>query len=228
MIKPEAVLFDLDGVLCDTSEYHFLAWKRLAGELSLHFTREDNERLKGVSRLHSFEIILEINGRQTAYSEDEKNRLANHKNAYYRDLIEQMGPANILPGIRPFLSACRHAQLRLAVASASKNAHRVLERIGLSDAFDYVADAAQIKFAKPDPEVFLDCAQALHVPPGRCIGIEDAQAGIQAIHAAGMFSVGIGVQVTSLAPDLLLASTRELNLTAIMDRFSAIKGEEIC
>lgn len=93
MIKPEAVLFDLDGVLCDTSEYHFLAWKRLADELGLRFIRMDNERLKGVSRLRSFEIILEINGRQAAYSENEKNRLANRKNAYYKDLIEQMAPA---------------------------------------------------------------------------------------------------------------------------------------
>lgn len=178
MIKPEAVLFDLDGVLCDTSEYHFLAWKRLADELGLRFIRMDNERLKGVSRLRSFEIILEINGRQAAYSENEKNRLANRKNAYYKDLIEQMAPANILPGVQQFLYACRHARLNLAVASASKNAQRVLERIGLSDAFDYVADAAQIKCAKPDPEVFLDCAHALRVRPERCIGIEDAQAGI--------------------------------------------------
>ena len=228
MIKPEAVLFDLDGVLCDTSEYHFLAWKRLADELGLRFIRMDNERLTGVSRLRSFEIILEINGRQAAYSENEKNRLANRKNAYYKDLIEQMAPANILPGVQQFLYACRHARLNLAVASASKNAQRVLERIGLSDAFDYVADAAQIKCAKPDPEVFLDCAHALRVRPERCIGIEDAQAGIQAIHAAGMFSVGIGVQVTSLAPDLSLPSTRELKLATVLDTFSVKKGEVTC
>ena len=174
------------------------------------------------------EIILEINGRQAAYSENEKNRLANRKNAYYKDLIEQMAPANILPGVQQFLYACRHARLNLAVASASKNAQRVLERIGLSDAFDYVADAAQIKCAKPDPEVFLDCAHALRVRPERCIGIEDAQAGIQAIHAAGMFSVGIGVQVTSLAPDLSLPSTRELKLATVLDTFSVKKGEVTC
>jgi len=217
MISPKAFIFDLDGVLTDTARYHFMAWKELADELGMRFDEKDNERLKGVSRLRSFEIILEINGLENRYSTEEKNRIANLKNERYVKLIERITPADLLPGIPDFLADAKSRGLLLAVASASRNANRVLQLLQIVDVFDYVSDANFIKNTKPDPEVFLDCAKNLGVAPKDCVGFEDAQAGIEAIHAAGMFSVGINVEVTSLAPDYALKSTRGLNVDKVLN-----------
>ncbi len=216
----KAFIFDLDGVLTDTAKYHFLAWKKLADELNLSFTQEDNELLKGVSRIRSFEIILEKNGKQDAYTAEEKERLANLKNDYYKDMIEQLTGDDILEGILPFIQAAKARGIRCAVASISKNAPRVLELLGISSLFDYIADAALVSRPKPDPEIFLTCATALGLKPEECIGFEDAQAGIESIHAAGMMSVGIHVSVTSLSPDVSLATTAELNLDTILAEFA--------
>ena len=213
------VLFDLDGVITDTARYHFLAWKELCDKNGFHFTEKDNERLKGVSRRRSLEIILEINGVSGMYDEATLSAMETEKNDLYVQLIRQMTPDDVLPGVSSFLAECRAAGLRLAVASASRNAFTVLEGLQLLSAFDYVADAGRISRTKPDPEVFLDCAAALDLPPEKCIGVEDAQAGIEAIKAAGMFAVGIHVDVTTIAPDLPLASTEELSLTRISDAY---------
>lgn len=203
----------------DTAKYHFLAWKKLADELNMSFTEKDNELLKGVSRIESFGIILKINGRSNEFSDEEKERLANLKNDYYREMIEQLTPEDILCGVLPFISAAKQNGLKCAVASISKNAPRVLELLGISDLFDYIADAAAVTKPKPDPEIFLTCAKALGFKPNECIGFEDAQAGIEAIHSAGMLSVGINVSVTSLEPDITLTSTNELDLTKIKQEF---------
>lgn len=218
-MEAKAFIFDLDGVLTDTARYHFLAWHELAKELGLSFTEKDNERLKGVSRVRSFEIILEVNGKQDDFTEQEKSYYASKKNDRYVRLIQQITPKDVLPNILPFLSEAKTAGTRLAVASASKNAERVMELLGIRDCFDYLADAAKISHAKPDPEVFLVCADALGLLPENCIGFEDAQAGIEAIHAAKMFSVGIHVDVTSVPPDLALSSTNELNFERIVRAF---------
>jgi len=215
----KAIIFDLDGVLTDTAKYHYLAWKKLADELGYYFDEDINELLKGVSRINSFEIILEKNNATDKYTPDEKETLANKKNDYYKEMIEQLTPNDILEGILPFINAARSKGIKCAVASISKNAPRVLELLKISHLFDYIADAALVKKPKPDPEIFLTCAKALGFEPSECIGIEDAQAGIESIHGAGMLSVGINVAVTSIEPDIVLKSTAELDYNEIVKRF---------
>ena len=211
----KAIIFDLDGVLTDTAKYHYLAWKKLADELGYYFDEDINELLKGVSRINSFEIILEKNNATTKYTPEEKETLANKKNDYYKEMIEQLTPDDILDGILPFITEARKNGIKCAVASISKNAPRVLELLKISDLFDYIADAALVKKPKPDPEIFLTCANALGFEPSECVGIEDAQAGIESIHGAGMLSVGINVTVTSIEPDIVLKSTAELDFKTI-------------
>jgi len=191
----------------------------LADELGYYFDEDINELLKGVSRINSFEIILEKNNATDKYTPDEKETLANKKNDYYKEMIEQLTPNDILEGILPFINAARSKGIKCAVASISKNAPRVLELLKISHLFDYIADAALVKKPKPDPEIFLTCAKALGFEPSECIGIEDAQAGIESIHGAGMLSVGINVAVTSIEPDIVLKSTAELDYNEIVKRF---------
>ena len=215
----KALIFDLDGVLTDTAKYHYLAWKKLADELGYYFDEDINELLKGVSRLNSFEIILEKNNATTKYTPEEKETLANKKNEYYKEMIEQLTPDDILDGILPFITEARKNGIKCAVASISKNAPRVLELLEISNLFDYIADAALVKKPKPDPEIFLTCAKTLGFEPSECVGIEDAQAGIESIHGAGMLSVGINVTVTSIKPDIVLKSTAELDYNEIAKYF---------
>lgn len=221
MNELKALVFDLDGVLTDTAELHYFAWKRLADELGLAFDREQNEALKGISRLGSLEIILQNNQKCDVYTRSEKEILANRKNKYYKELIETLTQKDVLPGIFALLREAKAAGLKLAVASVSKNAPRVLERIGLTDYFDTVADASKIKRSKPDPEIFVTCAEQLHVDPRCCIGLEDSQAGIEGILDAGMFAVGIHVNQTGRAPDWMVESTAELTLKELEDQFAA-------
>ena len=213
----KALIFDLDGVLTDTAKFHYLAWKKLSDELGYYFDEDINELLKGVSRINSFEIILEKNNATEKYTLEEKDVLANKKNEYYKEMIEQLTPDDILEGILPFITEARNNGIKCAVASISKNAPRVLELLEISDLFDYIADAALVKKPKPDPEIFLTCAEALGFAPDECIGIEDAQAGIESIKAAGMLAVGINVTVTSVEPDIALKSTKELNFEKIIN-----------
>ena len=217
----KALVFDLDGVLTDTAELHYLAWKKLSDELGLYFDREQNEALKGVSRIGSFEIILKNNDKLDFYSFAEKEMLSNRKNEYYKELIETLTEKDVLPGIRSLLDDARNRGLKTAVASVSRNAPRVLERIGLASYFDTVADAGKVKNSKPDPEIFLTCATQLGISPASCIGIEDAQAGVEAILSAGMFAVGIHVTLTGRAPDLMLRSTAELSLELLLEKFAS-------
>lgn len=186
----EACLFDLDGVVVDTAKYHFIAWKALAEELGFEFTLEDNERLKGVSRMRSLEILLEIGGLQ--FPEQEKMAMAERKNALYVSYIEKMTPDETLPGVREFLHELRASGIKIALGSASKNAPMILERIRLSGMFDAVVDGNSITEAKPDPEVFLKGAGLLGVRPENCVVFEDAVAGVEAARNANMFIVGIG------------------------------------
>ncbi len=215
----KAIIFDLDGVLTDTAKYHYLAWKKLADELGYYFDEDINELLKGVSRIRSFEIILQKNNAAESFTAEEKEALANRKNEYYKEMIGQLTPADVLDGIVPFIVEARRNEIKCAVASISKNAYRVLERLDITDMFDYIADAAAVSQPKPDPEIFLTCADALGVLPGECVGVEDAQAGIESIHAAGMMSVGIHVTVTSLCPDVALTSTAQLDFRKIESCF---------
>lgn len=186
----KALLFDLDGVLTDTARYHFLAWKQLADELGIDFTLEDNERLKGVSRMRSFEIILEIGG--MSMTEEQKLSCCEKKNNIYREYIKKITPADMLPGARRFLDESRAAGYLAALGSASRNSPVILQGLGITECFDAVIDGNRVSKAKPDPEVYLAGAAALGVCPEDCIVFEDAAAGVLAAHAAGMAAVGIG------------------------------------
>lgn len=186
----EACLFDLDGVVVDTAKYHFIAWKALAEELGFNFTLEDNERLKGVSRMQSLEILLEIGGKQ--FSEQEKLDMAEKKNALYVSYIEKMSPEETLPGVEKFLRELRNSGIKIALGSASKNSPMILDRIQLSGMFDAIVDGNSISEAKPNPEVFLKGAEKLGVLPEHCVVFEDSIAGIEAARNANMYCVGIG------------------------------------
>jgi len=190
MTKPKAVLFDLDGVIVDTAKHHFEAWKQLANELGFSFTEEDNERLKGVSRMDSLNILLEIG--QVEKNDLEKEELATRKNERYVESISKMDETEILPGVVLFLSKLKENNIPFALGSASKNAPRILKKIGLYDQFDAIIDGNSISNAKPDPEVFLLGAKELSVNAKSCVVFEDAQAGIEAGKAAGMYVVGVG------------------------------------
>ena len=187
----KAIIFDLDGVLVFTDHYHYLAWKKLADRLGIYFDENINNRLRGVSRMASLEIILE---RDTGWelSLKEKTALAEEKNGYYRELLRQMTPDSVAPQVRETLSRLRGRGYRLAIGSSSKNTRTILERTNLLDAFDAVSDGNNITRSKPDPEVFLKAAQFLGVCPQACAVVEDARAGIDAALAGGMLAVGIG------------------------------------
>lgn len=188
MIK--AVIFDLDGVICSTDEYHYLAWKALADRLGIYFDRKINERLRGVSRMASLDIVLERAEKQ--YSDEEKLRFAEEKNAMYRSLLDRMSPADLSDDVRITLETLRKRGYLLAIGSSSKNTKHILKQIGLEDFFDAVSDGTNISRSKPDPEVFLCAAEYLGVAPERCIVIEDAVAGIKAAHRGNMPAAGIG------------------------------------
>ncbi len=185
-----ACIFDLDGVIVDTAKYHFLAWKRLTDDLQIIFTEQDNERLKGVSRMASLDIILEIGGKKLAPSE--KKELADLKNKWYVERIASMTPGEILPGTLDFINELKRNNVKIALGSASRNTPMILDRVGLNNIFDAVADGNSVHKAKPDPEVFLKAAEMVGVEAGRCVVFEDALAGIEAALKAGMICVGIG------------------------------------
>lgn len=190
-----ACIFDLDGVIVDTAKYHYLAWKRLANEMGFDFTEHDNERLKGVSRMRSLDILLEIGGK--TLSDAEKQARAAQKNEWYVDYITRMTPEEVLPGVIPFLDALRAEGIRIALGSASKNAGIILDKVLLTHYFDAIIDGNKVSEAKPDPEVFLKAAEALGASPAECIVFEDAEAGIEAALRGGMRCVGLG------SPDVL-------------------------
>jgi beta-phosphoglucomutase len=190
MMRTKACIFDLDGVIVDTAKYYFLAWTRLAGQLGITFTEKDNERLKGVSRMDSLDIILEIGN--VDLPESLKLEYAKVKNDWYVEYISKMTPDEILPGCLDFVRSLRSAGIKTAIGSASKNTPMILERVGIEKYFDAVSDGNVVSKAKPNPEVFLKAAEMLGVPAAECFVFEDAQAGVQAALNAGMLCVGIG------------------------------------
>ena len=200
----KAVCFDLDGVLVDTAKYHYLAWSRLAEKLGFTFTIADNERLKGVSRMRSLEILLEIGGIQA--TQDEKQRYAELKNNWYVAYLEQMEESELFPSVRAFLTDLRKAGIKTALGSASKNAEMILEKLQICDLFDVIIDGNLTNRAKPDPQVFALAVQQCGVRPDECIVFEDAYAGVEAGHAAGCFVVGIGKRENLPNADVVYAS----------------------
>lgn len=207
---PLACIFDLDGVIVDTATYHYEAWKRLANSLGFDFTHEQNEQLKGISRMDSLDLVLGWG--KTQKSPDEKIQLAQQKNAWYLELIGQMKADEILPGVRQFIEELKAAGVRIALGSASKNSAEILERTGISDFFDVIVDGNSVSRSKPDPEVFSRGAELLGLAPENCVVIEDAAAGVEAAHRAGMKVIGIGDPQVLKNADLVIPGTQKLNI----------------
>ena len=196
MNKIKACIFDLDGVIVDTAKYHFKAWRRLANELGFDFTEEENEQLKGVSRVESLNLILKW-GRKSENDEEVKTAMADKKNAWYLEYIERMTSDEILPGAETFLREVKSKGIKVVLGSASKNSKLILERIGIIGLFDVIVDGNSTTKSKPDPEVFLMGAEAVGASPKECIVFEDAEKGIEAALNGGFYTVGVG------SPDVL-------------------------
>lgn len=201
----QAALFDLDGVLVDTAKYHYLAWKRLAQELGFFFSEKQNERLKGVSRMRSLEILLEEGNLSGRFSQEEMLDMASRKNAWYVEYIENLKRSELFPGVRECLTYLRDRGIKTALGSASKNSGLILERLEITDLFDAIVDGNMVSKAKPDPEVFERGAQLLYVPYESCIVFEDSQAGLDAGRVAGMYTVAIGIPENLSGYDELLS-----------------------
>lgn len=201
-MKIKACIFDLDGVVVDTAKYHYLAWKKLAKELGFDFSQEDNEALKGISRMQSLDILLKIGS--IKLPESKKQELAYIKNSWYREYLKQMTIADMIPGVEIFLKDIKNRKIPTALASASKNANMVLEILDLSRFFDAVVDVTKIKNVKPDPELFQKAAEMLNVKEDQCCVFEDAEAGITGAKAAGMYAVGIGLENILKEADLVI------------------------
>ncbi len=210
----KAFLFDLDGVIVDTAIYHYQAWKRLANELGFDISEEFNERLKGVSRTESLDIILAHGG--LTLPDEEKAELAARKNSWYLELVSRMTSDDILPGVAHFFSQVRKANLLTALGSVSKNAPLILDRIGMTDAFDAIIDGSKISKGKPDPEVFTKGAAELEVKPVECVVFEDAVAGVEAGKRGGMFVVGLGSPQVLGKADLVAPSLEALTVVEVL------------
>lgn len=195
-------IFDLDGVLTDTAEHHYRAWKRLADEEGIPFTRDDNEALRGIPRRESLMLILK--GRN--YSEEKIREMMERKNNYYLEFIREISPTDLLPGARELLEEIRRAGLRSALGSASRNAREVIQRLGIADLFDAISDGNSVEQQKPAPDLFLHAASQLNLKPGECIVVEDAAAGIEAARAGGFHTLGLGPRARVGAADAILPS----------------------
>jgi len=214
MGRVKACIFDLDGVIVDTAKYHYLAWKKLASELGFEFTEKDNERLKGVSRMESLEILLSVGGIKID-DPKKKEELAEKKNNWYVEYISKMTEDEILPGVKEFLELLKNNGVKLAIGSASKNTMTILNRIGLANFFDAIVDGTKITKAKPDPEVFLKAAEEMNIDPKDCCVFEDAVAGIEAAKRAGMKVIGVGNPEILKDADKVVSSLQSCGLELI-------------
>jgi beta-phosphoglucomutase len=208
-------IFDLDGVLTDTAEFHYRGWKRLADELDISFTREDNEALRGIPRRESLMLIL----RQRQYPEEQIQEMLERKNNYYLGLIQTIGPDDLLPGARKLLEEIRTAGLKSALGSASRNAPEVVERLGIAHLLDAIAHGGSVERQKPAPDLFLHAAGQLGLVPDECIVVEDAAAGIEAAKAGGFHSIGLGPSERVGAADLCIPSLQDVKLQDLLSAF---------
>jgi beta-phosphoglucomutase len=215
-MEKSAVIFDLDGVIVSTDEYHYEAWKEISEQEDIPFNREINEKLRGVSRMESLDIILSNSTK--SYSETEKLHLAERKNERYRELLNHLSAKDILPGVRELILNLKGREIKIAIGSSSKNTPFILEKIGMASSFDAIADGNAIKNSKPDPEVFLLAAERLGVRPEECIVMEDAEAGIEAAIAAGMKAVGIGAASNCPNAHIGVEDLTKLNIEQLLER----------
>ncbi len=214
LIKRElkAFIFDLDGVITDTAEFHYQGWKRLAGEEGIPFNREDNEQLRGISRRKSLELILK--GKEV--SEEKMQEMMDRKNSYYQELIATITEDNLLPGVLDLLEELKSRGYKLAVASASRNAKPVVKSLGIGGIFETVSDGYSVEKTKPEPDLFLHTADVLGVEPEACVVVEDAEAGVEAALAAGMVAVGIGPEERVGKADYRYDRVAEIRLADII------------
>ena len=206
----EAVIFDLDGVLVTTDDCHYKAWKRMADEEGIYFDRQINQRLRGVSRMESLDIILELSGK--VYTAEQKTELAARKNGYYVALIKKLNQDALLPGARDTVLALRGNGIKTAIGSSSKNAPDILRQVGIADLFNAVADGNQIRHSKPAPDVFLLAAQLLGLPAESCLVVEDADAGVEAAINAGMQVMAVGAASHNQKAHLHADTLKDFNL----------------
>jgi len=209
-------VFDLDGVITDTAKYHYIAWKELAAEIGIEIDLKFNEQLKGISRMDSLERILTLGNKNDAYTEVEKEALATKKNTHYVQLLQSLTPDDLLPGVKTFLDEAKAKNIPCAIASASKNAPFILDKLGVMQAFDTIVDPATLKKGKPDPEIFIQAALALGIEPAEAVGFEDAQAGIDGIKAAGMYAVGVYSGEELHGADVIVEKLTDLNIDELL------------
>ena len=207
--------FDLDGVITDTAKFHEQAWHDLALQIGVNWSDELGNQLKGISRMDSLNMILSAAGQQDKYSDEEKEAFTIQKNTHYVELIQGITPKDILPGMTAFLSEIKSGGYVASIASASKNAPKILEKLGIIDDFVGLVDPATLSHGKPDPEIFTKAGDILKLKPSQIIGLEDASAGVEAITAAGQTALGIGLAAKSASPKLLVASTADISLANI-------------
>lgn len=205
--------FDLDGVIADTARFHGQAWHQLADKVGTEWTDELANNLKGVGRMDSLEMILKAGGHENDYTQDQKVALATEKNDNYLKLVATLTPADILPGMKAFLDELKAANYHIVLASASKNAPKVLKYLKLTDYFEGIVDPATLSKSKPDPEIYTRSAELMNLPANEVAGVEDAQAGIQSINAAGELSIGIGANLKDA--DIKFNSTSDVSLDAL-------------
>ena len=213
VVNIEAVIFDLDGVIVTTDDYHYEAWKKIAEQENIYFDREINERLRGVSRMESLDIILEKSSK--VYNEEEKIELATRKNDYYKNLLENLTKDDILPGILETLKLLEDKKIKTAIGSSSKNTIFILNKIGLIDKFDAIVDGTMIKNSKPAPEVFLQAAEKVGIKAEKCLVVEDADAGVEAGKRAGMRVLGVGSAKNNENADYKSENMEEFNIASI-------------
>jgi beta-phosphoglucomutase len=210
----KACIFDLDGVIVDTARYHFLAWSRLAKELNIPFTEQDNERLKGVSRVESLNILLSL-GNGVQPDQIAREKLAARKNEWFKEYIDHMQRDEIFPGVEHLIDELKKDGVRIGLASSSKNAPQVVRSLGIAEAFDAIVDGGMVTHAKPDPEIFLLAARRLEVRAINCLVFEDAAAGVEAALAAGMKCVGVGSRDQLGRANVVISKTGDFDLTTL-------------
>lgn len=218
----EACIFDLDGVICDTAKYHFLAWQKTAQSFGIEFTHADNEHLKGVSRVDSLRLILEKGN--VSISSAEFELALDKKNTHYLSLVEEMTPQEILPGVEDFLRELQANHIKIALGSASKNAPLILEKIGLTHYFDAIIDGNQVINGKPNPEVFLKGANAVGVHPAKAVVFEDAVAGVDAALAGKFMAVGIGEPTVLHKAHIVIDGFKNTNLALFQSHFDTLNA----
>ncbi|MGL9928455.1 MULTISPECIES: beta-phosphoglucomutase [Enterococcus] len=211
-------IFDLDGVITDTAKFHYQAWKALADSLGIPIDETFNETLKGISRMDSLDRILAHGHRENAFTPAEKEALAQQKNDHYVQLLEHLTTEDVLPGVVPLLQQAQARHIPCAVASASKNAPLILEKLGVRAYFATIVDPESLSKGKPDPEIFLAAADSIGVLPQNAIGFEDAQSGIDGLKAAGIYAVGLSASQPLIGADMQVSEMTELSVDALLNR----------